>query len=77
MASRSNREAAAFFLERSSRVATKVTALSRKEELTPSEMQELADAMSSAQIYGTIGLGHALLALVEELDKNGGVRRPT
>ena len=63
---RSNKGAAAYFLARTKRVASKVTALSLKEELTDGEIKELADAMQAAQLYGTIALSHAILALLEE-----------
>lgn len=62
----SNYKSAEFFLDRSRRVASKVTALSRKGDLDNVETKELADAISIASVYGALGVGYAILARIDD-----------
>ena len=59
------RESAEFFTERARRISSKVTALSRREDLSDEETQELHETITLATVYGQLGISYGLLAALE------------
>ena len=62
------RESAEFFTERARRISSKVTALSRREDLSDEEEQELYKTITLATVYGQLGIGYGLLATLDRLE---------
>lgn len=72
MASDNNfRESAEFFTERARRISQKVTALSRRDDLSEDEKKELAETIQLSTVYGQLGVGYGLLAFMDKLEEIG------
>lgn len=69
MSENSFEQSAQFFLERGRRIAQIVTAISRKEEFTDTDKEELKATIPLATLYTNLGLGYALLANLEKLNE--------
>ena len=62
------RESAEFFTERARRISSKVTALSRREDLSDEEKKELQETITLATVYGNLGVGYGLLAVLDRME---------
>lgn len=62
------RESAEFFTERARRISSKVTALSRREDLSNEEKKELQETITLATVYGNLGVGYGLLAILDRME---------
>jgi hypothetical protein len=62
------RESAEFFTERARRISSKVTALSRREDLSDEEKKELQETITLATVYGNLGVGYGLLAVLDWME---------
>ncbi|KKN75314.1 hypothetical protein LCGC14_0381660 [marine sediment metagenome] len=62
------RESAEFFTERARRISSKVTALSRREDLSNEEKKELHETITLATVYGNLGVGYGLLAILDQME---------
>ena len=63
------RESAEFFTERARRISSKVTALSRRDDLKPEEEKELKETIHLSTVYGQLGLGYGLLGVLDSLEE--------
>lgn len=64
------RESAEFFTERARRISSKVTALSRRDDLSDEEKKELQETMQLATVYGQLGIGYGILAVLDREEKD-------
>jgi hypothetical protein len=68
-------ESAEFFTERARRISQKVTALSRRDDLSEEEKKELSETIQLSTVYGQIGVGYGLLALLEKFEEMEVIRK--
>lgn len=63
------RESAEFFTERARRISSKVTALSRRDDLSEEEEKSLQETIQLADVYSKLGISYGVLALLDRFDE--------